>query len=126
MNQDRNENFSNSDDVLQMVQILATSAEDTTLQTATKEIWGLAKKHHHDTLFLLSLLRSLEAIHRKIRTEMFEMSLPATRNNLYQLVKDIEETGGWPYIERMKLRELLKNMEFNRLDERLETADSED
>ncbi|HHP7232643.1 MAG TPA: hypothetical protein ACFCUY_17530 [Xenococcaceae cyanobacterium] len=75
------------------------------------ELWVLAEKHQQDSLFLLSLLRSLEEIHRKIRTEMFEPSLPATRNKLYQLVRDIEEKGGWPYIERMKLQSLLKNLE---------------
>ena len=111
MNQDRDENLSSSDSVLQ--------------QNA-HEIWLLAEKHRHDTLFLLSLLRSLEAIHRKIRTEMFESSLPKTRNKLYQLVKDIEEKGGWPYIERMKLRELLQNIELHTGDDTSKTVDSED
>ncbi len=111
MNQDRDANFSNSDNVL---------------QKTAHEIWLLAEKHQHDTLFLLSLLRSLEAIHRGIRTEMFESSLPETRNNLYQLVKDIEEKGGWPYIERMKLRELLRNIELDSQSGQSKVVDSED
>jgi hypothetical protein len=82
------------------------------LQEIITNLWGLAENHEQDTLFLLSLLRDLESIHRKIRSEMFESSLPSTRNKLYQLVKDIEEEGGWPYIERMKLQELLKNIQF--------------
>ncbi len=81
------------------------------LQKTANDIRALAEEHRQDTLFLLSLLRELEMIHRQIRTEIFELSLPETRNALYQLVKDIEEQGGWPYIERMKLRELLKNLE---------------
>ena len=76
-----------------------------------QELWALAENHQEDSLFLLSLLRNLEEIHRKIRTEMFEPSLPQTRNALYQLVRDIEEKGGWPYVERMKLRSLLQNLE---------------
>jgi hypothetical protein len=120
MNQDCDENLSNSDDVLSSGQTPAS------LQTIAEEIWQLAQKHQHDIFFLLSLLRDLEAIHRKIRTQMLETSLPATRNDLYQLVKDIEETGGWPYIERMKLRELLKNLEFNPSSEPSPTVDLED
>ncbi len=88
-----------------------TSNSDFILQRTANDIWALAEEHRQDTLFLLSLLRNLETIHRQIRTEIFELSLPETRNALYQLVKDIEEQGGWPYIERMKLRDLLKNIE---------------
>ena len=82
------------------------------LQRITTNIYHLAQKHQHDSLFLLSLLRSLESLHRQIRSNMFETSLPETRNDLYNLVKDIEDQGGWPYIERMRLQELLKNMEL--------------
>ncbi|MDJ0530900.1 MAG: hypothetical protein QNJ70_00170 [Xenococcaceae cyanobacterium MO_207.B15] len=84
---------------------------DANLHKIALDLWVLAEKNQNDSLLLLSLLRSLEEIHRKIRTEMFEPSLPTTRNKLYQLVKDIEEKGGWPYIERMKLQGLLRNME---------------
>jgi hypothetical protein len=41
---------------------------------------------------------------------LFEPSLPDTRNALYQLVRDIEESGGWPYIERMKLQAVLQHL----------------
>lgn len=46
-------------------------------------------------------------LHREIRVDMFEPILPNTRKDLYSLLKDIEESGGWPYIERMKLQALL-------------------
>ena len=111
MNQESNTNLSISDSVL---------------QNTAQEIWELAARNQHDTLFLLSLLRSLEAIHRAIRTEMFELSLPETRNNLYHLVKDIEEKGGWPYIERMKLRELLKNLKSESQNEQPDAIDLSD
>ncbi len=97
MTQDKDTNYIGSDSVL----------EDT-----ARDICALAEKHRNDSLFLLSLLRDLEKIHRQIRVELFEGALPKTRNDLYQFVRDIEEKGGWPYIERMRLKDLLKNLEF--------------
>ena len=81
------------------------------LQTITSDIYSLAEQNQSDLLFLLFLFRSLESVHRQIRSKMFEPSLPTTRNHLYDFVKDIEEQGGWPYIERMKLQDLLQNLE---------------
>ncbi|ELS03426.1 hypothetical protein Xen7305DRAFT_00031500 [Xenococcus sp. PCC 7305] len=81
------------------------------LQAVIQDIKLIADENRHDVLQLLALLRQLEQIHRHIRTEMFETSLPETRNDLYQFVKDIEEKGGWPYIERMKLGQLLQEIE---------------
>ncbi len=59
---------------------------------------------------LVELLRTLEQLHRDIRVNLLEPSLPNTRNDLYDLLRDIEETGGWPYIERMKLQAFLQNL----------------
>ena len=83
------------------------------LQDTAQDLCALAKEHQNESLFLLSLLRDLEQIHRQIRVNYFESALPQTRNDLYQFVKDIEEKGGWPYIERMRLKDLLKNLEFD-------------
>jgi hypothetical protein len=80
------------------------------IQQITLKIQQLAEQNQDDALFLLALLRKLEQVHRQIRTSMFETSLPKTRNDLYNFVRDIEEEGGWPYIERMKLQQLLKNL----------------
>ena len=82
------------------------------LADTAKDLYALAKSNQNKSLVLLSLLRDLEEIHRQIRVNYFESALPQTRNDLYQFVKDIEEKGGWPYIERMRLRDLLKNLEF--------------
>jgi hypothetical protein len=88
--------------------------DKSTLEDSLKEIetslWTLAKEHSEDITALLSLLRTLENLHRDIRTQLFEPSLPNTRNALYHLLRDIEETGGWPYIERMKLQALLSHL----------------
>ncbi|WP_107669714.1 hypothetical protein [Cyanothece sp. BG0011] len=59
---------------------------------------------------ILELLRTLEQLHQDIRVNLFEPSLPNTRNDLYHLLLDIEETGGWPYIARMKLRAFLDHL----------------
>jgi hypothetical protein len=80
------------------------------IQQITQKIQNLAEQNQDDVLFLLALLRNLEQVHRQVRTTMFETSLPKTRNDLYNFVRDIEEEGGWPYIERMKLQQLLKNL----------------
>jgi hypothetical protein len=83
------------------------------LTDTAQDLCALAKENQNDSLFLLSLLRDLEQIHRQIRVNYFETALPQTRNDLYQFVKDIEEKGGWPYIERMRLRDLLQSLELN-------------
>lgn len=87
------------------------------LKDAARDICALAKQHQQDGLLLLSLLRDLEQIHRRIRVDYFESALPQTRNDLYQFVRDIEDKGGWPYIERMRLRDLLKNLELRDVSE---------
>jgi hypothetical protein len=92
------------------------TTSDASIQEISAAIWKLAEQAGDNSLLLLSLLRDLELLHRKIRSELLEPSLPQTRQNLYQLVKEIEEYGGWPYIERMKLQDLLKRMEVQELD----------
>ncbi|MFP4134737.1 MAG: hypothetical protein ACLFQP_09440 [Halothece sp.] len=73
----------------------------------------IAKDHEGDGPALLALLRVLEALHWQVREKFFHPALPETRQELYQLLRNIEENGGWPYIERMKLRSLLTQLEFS-------------
>jgi hypothetical protein len=80
------------------------------LKQVTALVWALAEKCEANTLLLLFLLRSLEDLHREIRENLFQPSLPDTRHHLYSLLREIEETGGWPYIERMKLQQLMFNL----------------
>ena len=56
---------------------------------------------------LLALLRSLEQLHRTIQDGPFRASLPADRNALFQLLSEMERSGGWPYIPRLQLRTFL-------------------
>ncbi|MBW4618044.1 MAG: hypothetical protein KME17_01500 [Cyanosarcina radialis HA8281-LM2] len=80
------------------------------LEAIANTIRDVARKYRDDNLEVLALLRLLEQLHREIREEMFQQSLPDSRHHLYALLKDIEEKGGWPYIERMNLRSLLAHL----------------
>lgn len=64
-----------------------------------------------DEIALLELLRLLEHLHSFIREEWFQETLPTNRQRLYALLRDIEVNGGWPYIQRMRLRSLLEKLE---------------
>ncbi len=68
-----------------------------------------AQQQQGKSLELLSILRLLEQLHQEIRDGIFQDSLPDNRQALYALLRDIELSGGWPYIHRMKLQDLLTN-----------------
>ncbi|MGJ3254503.1 MAG: hypothetical protein ACFE0J_25725 [Elainellaceae cyanobacterium] len=80
------------------------------LEAIATVVQSLAHRYQGDAISLLALLRLLETLHRTIRDELFQVSLPNNRQNLYSLLKDIEAEGGWPYIPRMRLRALLSNL----------------
>ncbi|MBD2020327.1 hypothetical protein H6F43_09025 [Leptolyngbya sp. FACHB-36] len=80
------------------------------LQATASSVRELAQHCRGDSLKLLALLRLLESLHQEIREGLFQESLPDNRQALYSLLKDIETVGGWPYIHRMKLQLLLKNI----------------
>ncbi|ESA36694.1 hypothetical protein N836_06440 [Leptolyngbya sp. Heron Island J] len=71
-----------------------------------------ARKRANDCAALLTLLRELEDLHRDICETLFQESLPNNRQHLYHLLRDIELNGGWPYIQRVKLKELLNTLEM--------------
>lgn len=68
-----------------------------------------AQQQQGHSLELLTLLRLLEALHQEVRDGLFQDSLPSNRQALYALLRDIEMSGGWPYIHRMKLQAFLSN-----------------
>jgi hypothetical protein len=79
------------------------------LQHIADLIEKAAISRQDDCVALLALLRLLEQRHRDIRETAFRSSLPTSRHHLYNLLRDIEINGGWPYIQRMKLRALFDN-----------------
>ncbi len=86
------------------------------LQAMMNQVWNLAQERQEDSQAVLSLLQALESLHRDIREQIFLPSLPNTRHELEKLLREIEEKGGWPYIERMKLQAFLRNFpEFNQV-----------
>jgi hypothetical protein len=76
------------------------------LQYLAHLIEQAALERQGDSLALLALLRILEQRHREVRETLFRDALPSSRHQLYALLRDIEVSGGWPYIQRMKLQSL--------------------
>lgn len=81
-----------------------------TLDKLSDNVQNLAQQNQGDSIALLSILRALEGWHQTIRDSLFQESLPDNRQALYNLLKDIEATGGWPYIHRMRLQEFLSQL----------------
>ncbi len=77
----------------------------------TKIVQAAAQRREGDCLALLALLRLLNELHYEIRDTLFREALPNNRQRLYRLLKDIEQEGGWPYIQRIKLVALLEQMD---------------
>lgn len=86
----------------------------TKLEVLAEEISTLAAEHQGEIIDLLAILRSLEQSHRQVREGLFQDSLPSNRQVLYGLLRDIEESGGWPYIERGTVRSLLSQLQEDR------------
>jgi len=82
-------------------------ARQSRLQEITAAVQSAAENSRGDTLALLNLLRVLEELHQVIREDLFQDALPTNRQELYNLLKDIETEGGWPYIPRMRIGALL-------------------
>lgn len=80
------------------------------LEQVSKTVRQLAEASRGDSLALLALLRLLESLHREICEGLFQESLPNNRQALHNLLRDIEANGGWPYIYRMRLQELMRNL----------------
>lgn len=92
---------------------IKNSAIENELKKLVSEIGNLAEKSQDDIFDVLLILRELELLHRNIRQEIFEPGLPDTRHRLYLLLKHIEEVGGWPYIERMKIKDVCQKALMN-------------
>ncbi len=74
------------------------------------KIRRMAKENQGNIEAILSLLRLLESLHREIRDGIFQESLPDNRQALYNLLKYLENSGGWPYIYRGNLQAMLAKL----------------
>ena len=83
---------------------------ETAIAQSLETLWKSAQECKNSPIRLLDILRRLENLHLEIRDTLFQESLPDNRQALYVLLKDIEAEGGWPYIYRTKLHELLARM----------------
>ncbi|MEB3288585.1 MAG: hypothetical protein VKI82_01645 [Leptolyngbya sp.] len=92
---------------IETLAVSETPSQD--LQAIAAAIGQAAQARAGDSVALLALLRLLEQCHREICETRFRDALPSNRHTLYTLLRDIETHGGWPYIQRMKLRTLLSN-----------------
>lgn len=73
-----------------------------------QDILAIAAEYEGEGESQLVILRELEQLHRKICEEYFYPTLPERRRDLYHLLRDMEEEGGWPYIARPKLKFVMK------------------
>ncbi|MGB7088246.1 MAG: hypothetical protein WBD47_22005 [Phormidesmis sp.] len=94
------------------------------LSALVQTVRTTALSREGDCLALLDLLRLLDELHYEIRDTLFREALPDNRQRLYSLLKDIEQEGGWPYIKRMKLLDLLEHLNETDNGEDYEQTDS--
>jgi hypothetical protein len=78
-----------------------------TIDAALAGVEHLASELSGQPEALLALLRRIEALHRTIQDGPFRACLPEDRNQLFELLAEMERSGGWPYIPRLQLRTFL-------------------
>lgn len=81
------------------------------LEVTVEHLWQIAQSQSNDPAGLLHLLRVLESTHKRIRDDLFQPALPNSRHELFNLLRDIENNGGWPHIYRMKINEICQYLE---------------
>ncbi|PZO43754.1 MAG: hypothetical protein DCF19_03750 [Pseudanabaena frigida] len=87
------------------------TADLSELEAIADRLWQIAQDRQGDSTNLLQILRVLEAIHKRIRDDLFQPALPTSRHELFNLLRDIETNGGWPHIYRMKINEICRYLE---------------
>jgi hypothetical protein len=81
------------------------------LNAIAETVNALVKRSDGSSTEILQILRFLEALHRQVCEEHFLPTLPTRRRTLYNLLREIDAEGGWPYIPRMQIRALLTHLE---------------
>ncbi len=94
-----------------VAQIAVPVTDLSELESIGDRLWHIAQLQRDDSASLLKILRILEEIHKRIRDDLFQPSLPNSRHELFNLLRDIETNGGWPHIYRMKINEICQYLE---------------
>jgi hypothetical protein len=81
-----------------------TPAQQTSLSNQLQSLQQLAQELNGNPDALLELLRQIEQLHRTVQDGAFRGSLPSDRSQLFNLLQNMERSGGWPYIPRLQLR----------------------
>ena len=81
-----------------------TPAQQTSLSNQLQSLQQLAQELNGNPDALLELLRQIEQLHRTVQDGVFRGSLPSDRSQLFNLLQNMERSGGWPYIPRLQLR----------------------
>jgi len=87
------------------------------LESVLDELRALGEELEGQPQALLALLRQLEHLHRNLQDGAFRNSLPADRSELFDLLRTMEQSGGWPYIPRLQLRTFMDLLQRDRPEE---------
>ena len=81
------------------------------LDALLAELFSLSQELANQPKALVNLLRKLEQLHRSIQDGPLRGSLPADRHPLFELLQNLEQSGGWPYIPRPQLQSFLNQLQ---------------
>ena len=95
-------------------QTTLTPDQQQRLETVLADLRHLGGELEGQPEALLGLLRQLEQLHRNLQDGAFRSSLPADRGELFNLLRAMEQSGGWPYIPRLQLRTFMDLLQRDR------------
>jgi ABC-type transporter Mla subunit MlaD len=81
------------------------------LDSLLAELSSLSQELANQPEALVNLLRQLEQLHRQIQDGPLRGSLPSDRHKLFELLQNLEQSGGWPYIPRPQLHNFLRQLQ---------------
>jgi len=76
------------------------------LSALVEQVHEAVEASRGDAIALVDILRLLERLHREVTEGAFQEALPQNRQELFKLLRVVEEKGGWPHIPRYKLQTL--------------------
>ncbi|AGY57015.1 hypothetical protein [Gloeobacter kilaueensis] len=77
------------------------------LQPILDALVDAADKRTGDAIELLKMLRFLENLHLWLRDNYYMEALPTNRQELFDLLMQMEQQGNWPHLPRTQLRTLI-------------------